>query len=144
MDLLELVKSRLQAHAPSLASVEIVEDIEALAKGTAAGTGATFVAPYREDAQPNELTAGGFRQVVTVEFLTAFQIRIADDSKGSARIARFWALKTEIERALAGWQPSAEAEPIALVGGQGGRLTTNVTTYVHTWETTRILTGQDL
>lgn len=139
-DLLDFVKARLEDRAPALASVEVVEDIEALARGTAAGSGATFIVPYRESASDNPLF-GSFRQLVRVEFLVAFQIRIADDSKGTARVAAFREIKGQIEAALAGWQPDPEAEPIALVGGQGGRLTTNVSTYIMTWETTRFLTG---
>lgn len=139
-DLLDLVKERLEALAPALTSVEVIEDIEAIAKGTPAGSGAAFVAPYRERGTANEL-ATGFRQLIWVEFLVAFQIRIADDSKGTARVAAFRAIKGEIETALAGWQPTPEAAPISLIGGQGGRLTTGVSTYVQTWETTRYLTG---
>ncbi len=139
-DLLDLVKERLETLAPALTSVEVIEDIEAIAKGTPAASGAAFVAPYRERGGDNQL-ATGFRQLVWVEFLVAFQIRIADDSKGTARVAAFRTIKGEIEKALAGWQSTPEAEPVSLIGGQGGRLTTGVSTYVQTWETTRFLMG---
>ena len=141
-DLLDLVKDRLIARAPALTSVEVVDNVDSISRGTALGTGAAIIAPLRDSADENALITA-FRQLVHVEFVVAVVIRISDDSKGSARVAAYREFKRQIEAALAGWQPTDEADPIALVGGQGGRISANVSVYAQTWETTRFLTGTE-
>lgn len=139
--ILTLVQARLQSQAPYLPSVEVIEHIGVLEKGTAPRSGAAFVAPHREVAEPNQLMTGGFRQLVHVEFLTAFLIRLDDDLRGAERVLRFEGYKSQIETALAGWEPDELAEEVALVGCEGGRLSQNTSVYIQTWETARYLNG---
>jgi len=137
------VLERLQEHAPGLASVDIGEDLDAIVAGTAPGTGDTFVIPARERADPNRLAMGGFRQRVTEQFYVAFFISYHGDVHGRARAERFDGFKTAIEDALAGWQPSPDSEPFALVNGEGTPLGNNLSVYVQAWQTTRTLSGKD-
>lgn len=140
--MISLVRDRLLQAAPSLASVEIAESIEAVAKGTRPTSGACFVVPYREPADENSLITGGHRQLVHVEILTVLFVRHDDDVRGAARALRFDALKGAVEGALAGWSPSEGSDPFALVGGQSGTiLPLNASVWIQTWETTRYLTG---
>ena len=132
---------RLQQAAPILTSVDLAEDLDALAKGTAATDGACFVTPFRERARTNCLATGGHRQQVDVQVIVAFVVRQASDPKGSIRAARFDTIKDSIEAALAGWEPGDEFSGMSLVGGEATPLGNGVTVYAQTWETTRLLTG---
>jgi len=139
----ELVEARLLAQAPDLTSIEIVEDIEAIALGTAPKSGSCFVAWWKDNGEENEIATGGFEQTVLVEFNVAIVIRTDDDLKGRARFLKLEALKTSVELALAGWQPRPECKPMSFVGAQGGRLPQrNCSVLVQTWETSRFLTGE--
>lgn len=136
-----IVDSLDAAPAGSFASVDMAEDLDALAMGTAPETGAVYVVPFRERAAPNTLATGGFRQLVDVQFFVAFVIREFVDVKGRERAARFDAAKSAIEGALAGWVPERGAKPVSLVNGEGTSLGNGVTVYVQTWQTSRFLTG---
>ncbi len=139
--MIETIVQRLQANAPSLHSVEIAEDIEAIAEGTKSPHGSCFVVPYREKAQPNRLTTGGHRQLIGVQIVVAFLIRNHNDAKGAARAKAFDTFKSEIEQALAGWSPTTGGDPFSLVGGESTSMGNGVSIYAQTWETTRFLTG---
>jgi hypothetical protein len=135
------VVAQLQANAPLLTSIEVAEDIEAIAEGTHAATGTAFVVPYRERAKPNSLATGGHRQLIDVQIVVAFLIRDHSDPKGAARAVQFDAFKNDIEQALAGWIADGAAGPFALVGGESSSMGNGVSIYAQTWETTRFLTG---
>ncbi|TCM84783.1 phage tail terminator protein [Rhodovulum steppense] len=136
------VVQRLVSAAPELAGVEVAEDVEALAKGTAAAHGTCFVIPYRERARPNQIATGGYRQLVQTQILTAFVVRHHNDARGAERAAMFDGLKRAVEVALAGWLADECENPFELVGGESSPLATGVSIYVQTWETTRFLTGE--
>ncbi|MGY9046322.1 hypothetical protein P775_11060 [Puniceibacterium antarcticum] len=135
------IVQRLQAEATALTAVEVAEDIEALAKSTAADHGTGFVVPWRERALPNPFATGGFRQKVKVQVVVAFVIRQHNDARGAERALMFDGFKTSIEDALAGWSPFDSSDPFELVGGEGSALGNSVTIYAQTWETSRFLTG---
>lgn len=133
------VINRLKATAPGLTDVQAAEDLEAIGRGTAPKHGVTFVLPFRELAEKNEIATGGFRQLVHEQFLTAFVTRRHDDAKGGAKVLMFDALKHEIEQSLAGWAPFSGSELVSLVAGKAGSLGNNASIYVQTWQTTRTL-----
>ncbi|KMK68580.1 hypothetical protein [Puniceibacterium sp. IMCC21224] len=135
------IVQRLQDEATAMTAVQVAEDIEALAKSTAADHGAAFVVPWRERATPNPLSTGGFRQKVKVQVVVAFVIRQHNDARGSERALMFDGFKSSIEGALAGWSPFESSDPFELVGGEGSALGNSVTIYAQTWETSRFLTG---
>lgn len=119
--------------------IEAAEDMDALARGTAAKSGTAFVIPFRERAEPNELAAGGFRQLVAVQFLVAFLVRQHSDAKGGKKALVFDQLKSTVEAALAGYQLTDDADPMELVAAQAAPLGNGVTVYVQTWQTSRYL-----
>lgn len=135
--MIQTIINRLKAE--TTLTIEAAEDMDALTKGTAARSGTAFVLPYRERAEPNELAAGGFRQLVTVQFLVAFLIRQHGDAKGGKKVLQFDAMKAEIEAALAGFSLSADADPTELVAAQAAPIGNGVSVYVQTWQTSRYL-----
>lgn len=139
--MISLIVDRLKTQAPTLPFVAMAEDLDAIFKGTAPVNGATHVVPYREKAGANKVGMGGFMQVVSFQFLVAFVLRRHNDPKGGLRAAQFDDIKTAIQDALAGWEPTDDSIPIELVGGEGTPIDNNVTIYVQTYETTYLLTG---
>ena len=139
--MIELIRQRLADETRFLVSVEIAEDIEALAEGVRSPHGTGFVVPFRERAAPNTLSTGGFRQRVAFQFIVAFIVRHAADVKGAERAKAFDGFKRDIEQAIAGWQPQDASEECELVGGESSQLDIGVSIYAQTWETTRFLTG---
>ncbi|WP_043062099.1 phage tail terminator protein [Brucella anthropi] len=139
--MLQEIIDRLIANAPILTAVLPAEDIDALSQGVAPRSGTAFVLPYRKRGSPNELAAGGFRQLVAVQFLTAFVVRKHDDQAGGKKVAMFDEYEDAIERTLAGWQPPSCEDPIEFVASQPAPLRNGVTLYVQTWETSRFLEG---
>lgn len=133
------VIDRLKTVATALADVRPAEELEAVSKGTAPKHGTVFVVPYREQAEPNEIGMGGFRQLVAVQILVVIVIRRHDDVQGGKRVADFDGLKASVESALAGWSVSPEDELFELVSAQGTALGNGVTVYVQTWQTSRYL-----
>lgn len=124
------------------AAVEIAEDIDALvARAGLIDSGSVIVMPFRERADPNALATGGHRQRVTVQFLTGIVIRQHDDAMGAERAAAFGAYKAAVEAALAGWEPDGTYDPCELIGGESSPISSGVSIFVQTWETTRFLTG---
>ncbi len=139
--MLQEIIDRLKTHASVLDEVRPAEDIEAITKGTAPRSGTVFVLPYRERAQPNQLSTGGFRQLVVVQVLVALVIRRHDDASGGKKAVLFDDAKTAIEAALAGWEPPSGEDALSLVSAQAAPLGNGVTVYVQTWETSRFLEG---
>lgn len=139
--MLQEIIDRLKSNVPILVDVRPAEDIDAVMSGTAPRSGMAFVLPYRERAEPNALSTGGFRQKVAVQLLVAFVIRHHDDAKGGKKVAMFDEYKTAVEGALAGWEPAAAEDPLELVSGQAAPLGNSTTVYVQTWETSRFLKG---
>lgn len=136
------IVARLEEKTTSFKAIRPAEDVDALSKGTAPQDATVFVLPYRERAAPSELV-GAFRQTVAVQFLTAFFVRRHDDAKGDKKILVFDNMKSEIEAALAGWEPDFVVDPIQLIAGQAAPLGNGATVYVQTWETSRFLESQE-
>ena len=134
------VIARLKSEVPDLVDVLPAEEIEAIAKATAPKSATAFVLPYREKAEPNTRATGGHLQYVAVQFLVAIFIR-RYDARGGKRVIEFDDLKSAIETALAGWEPTEGADPIELVGAQAAPLGNGRSVYVQTWQTSRYLTG---
>lgn len=142
--MLELILNRLKAKLPSgrWAAVEICEDIDTF--GDRAGqveTGTALVMPWNERAASQVLLSGGTRQLVTTQFAVGMVVRAYDNLMGADRAIQFDTLKSDIETALAGWEPAGFAQPCELVGGESSPVTKGVSIYVQTWATARILTG---
>lgn len=142
--MLASILSRLRAELPRdlTPAVELVEDIDKLAdRAGILDSGAVVVVPYRGRANPNSLAAGGFRQRVSMQFMTGIIIRDYDQMLGEERALQFDGHVARLEAALAGWQPPGCVDLCQLVDEEGSPLTTGVSIYVHTWETARFLTG---
>nr|WP_319388191.1 hypothetical protein [uncultured Cohaesibacter sp.] len=138
--MIQEVIARLKSEVPDLIDVLPAEEIDAIAKATAPKSATAFVLPYREKAEPNTRATGGHLQYVAVQFLVAIFIR-RYDARGGERVIEFDDLKTSIENALAGWEPSEDADPVELVGGQAAPLGNGRSVYVQTWQTSRYLSG---
>lgn len=123
--------------------VVLVEDIDKLVdRGGVLESGSVVVVPYRERATENRLASGGFRQRVAVQFLTGIIIREYDAAMGEDRALQFDAHKARLEAALAGWTPPAAEDACEMVGGESSPIEVGVSIYIHTWETSRFLTGE--
>ncbi|PZO64602.1 MAG: hypothetical protein DI498_10975 [Paracoccus denitrificans] len=123
--------------------VEVVEDIDALAEIVGRlESGAVIIVPWRERASANPLASGGFRQHIAVQFLAGVVIRTFDQMMGEERALQFDEHRRRLERALAGWSPPAAVSPCQLVDAESSPVSTGVSIFVQTWETARILTGE--
>lgn len=127
---------------PRWTGIHVAEDIDALA-GLAGQieSGSAIIMPWRERADPNMLITGGFRQLISVQFLTGIVLRDYDQFLGGERAAAFDAHKADVEAALAGVELPGFEAPCELVGGESSPVSRGVSIYVHTWETSRFLTG---
>lgn len=135
------VIDRLKAMAPSLVAVLPAEDLAALGDGVSPQSGTAFVMPYQERGHPNELMSGAFRQMIDVQLLVAFVVRRHDDAKGGKKVAMFDTFKTEIEAALAGWEPTEYSDAFELVSAKAAPFRNGASIYVQTWQTSRLLEG---
>lgn len=134
------IVSRLKTKAPSLSSVGVAEDLEAVARGVAPKNGAAFVLPFQERGGENDYSTGIFSQRVEVLFLVAFVIRRQDDAKGAQRVGSFDLFRGEIEAALAGWTPDEEENDLfELAAARAAPMGNGVTAYVQTWRTSRYI-----
>lgn len=142
--MLQSIHARLSARltAPDWVDVEVAEDIDRLGEmiGLMRGTGA-IIMPYRERADSQSLASGGFRQRITVQFMTVIVQNEPVGLLGAERAGRFDALKHQIEAALAGWEPDGCIQPCELVDGESSPFSPGVSFYLHTWQTARFLTG---
>nr|WP_321362600.1 hypothetical protein [uncultured Celeribacter sp.] len=139
------IRDRLLAKLtdPRWAGVEIAEDLDALAYSAGQVlSGTAIVMLWREGASPQDLATGGFRQTVEVQFVASFVIREYDGLMGADRALQFDAYKTDLEQALAGWEPPSGNSECELIGGESSPIETGVSIYVETWKTTRFLTGE--
>src|SRR5690606_14457791 len=121
--------------------VEVAEDIDALTERAgqiADGDRASAILmPWRERASEQHRSTGGHLQRVETEFAVGIVIRHYDQLMGGARALRFDALKSDVERTLAGWQPTDRCEPCELVGGESSPIDRGVSIYVQTWAAAR-------
>lgn len=123
-------------------AVELVEDIDELANYAGqVESGTVIVVPLREQAAPQSLATGGFRQRVAVQFLAGVVIRHYDDLMGEARALQFDSHLRRLEQALAGWEPPGCIDGCQLAWGESSPIYTGVSIYVQGWETARFLTG---
>ncbi|QND45307.1 hypothetical protein HB780_06030 (plasmid) [Rhizobium lusitanum] len=137
--MISAVIARLKAET-TLADVLAAEDLEALSNGVMPRTRTVFVLPFRENAEPNQFSSGGFRQSIEVWIIIAFFIRRYDDAKGSDRLTEYEQIRDEIEGALAGWAWDESEELFELVASQSSSaLGKGATVFVQTWKTTRTL-----
>lgn len=126
---------------PRWTGIHAAEEIDALADlAGQIDSGSAIVMSWRERADPNSLITG-FRQPVAVQFLTGIVLREQDQFLGGDRAAAFDAYKADIEAALAGAELPGFETPCELVGGESSPISRGVSIYVHTWETSRFLTG---
>lgn len=142
--MLQLIHSRLMAHLPASRwlGVEIAEDIDVF--GERAGqvdSGTALIMPWNERADPQTLLTGGRRQRVGAQFAVGIVVRAYDHLLGADRAIQFDDLKSDVERALAGWLPPEFVQPCELVGGESSPVSKGVSIYVQTWATARFLTG---
>ena len=139
------IRDRLESQLLGLGQwhgVEFAEDIDAMSDAAArADTCTAIVAPWRERAGDQTLASGGHRQLVKEQFLVGIVVREYDGDLPAARASRFDTLKSDVETALAGWEPGAAFDPCQLVDGESSPVTTGVSIYVQTWQTSRLLTG---
>lgn len=140
--------SEIQAHlsaslsADRWAGVDIAEDIDALA--SLAGqveSGTAIVMPWKERGGIAPIMTGAFRQRVEVQFAVGAVVRDYDQFMGAERAQRFDQLKSDLEVALAGWQPPSGEDPCEMIGAESSPISKGVSIYVQTWATTRFLTG---
>lgn len=142
--MLTQILTQLQNTLPASrwTAIEIAEDVDKV--GDLIGqidSGSVIVVPYRERAEANSLATGGFRQRITVQFITVIVLREYDHRMGGTRAARFDAAKRDVEAALAGWRPADAIQPCELVDGESSPFDRGVSFYLHTWQTARFLTG---
>lgn len=138
------IESRLSSAltAPKWAGVSVAEDIDALTDLAGQVEDATaIIMPWKERASPNSLATGGHRQMVEVQFAVGIVVRHYDAAMGADRALKFDALKTDVEAALAGWEPPSGIEGCELIGGESSPIDKGVSIYVQTWATARFLTG---
>lgn len=142
--MLEAIEQRLLTGVPSaIRSVTVVEHYEMMWRGPAYETGDLVLAPLREEADPNELATGVWRQRCEREFVTVIIIRQADDPRGGSRAMRFEAYKRGVQQLLLGWQHETMAEPMALIGGVTSHVPSKgVSVWVQTWVTSEFLYGE--
>lgn len=143
--MLDVIRTRLISRLPEARwdGVYIAEDIDELSR--MAGqirSGSAIVMPWRERAGPQALSTGGFRQRVDVQFAIGIVVRDYSQMMGAERAVRFDLLKTDVEAAIAGWEPAWADAPCELVGGESSPIETGVSIYVQTWATARFLTGE--
>nr|WP_321511107.1 hypothetical protein [uncultured Celeribacter sp.] len=139
------IRDRLLAKLtdPRWAGVEIAEDRDALAElAGQVESGTAIIMPWQEGAAPQALSTGGFRQDVEVRFVASFVIRYYSASMGEERVLQFDAYKTDLEQALAGWEPPSGTSECELIAGESSPVAKGVSIYVETWKTTRFLTGE--
>ena len=118
--------------------LDILVDLAGRVKTTTA-----IITPLSEQATPSPLSTGGFRQRVTVEFITAIALREYGDALGGDRAQRLDALKAEMEAALAGWEGPGMIAPCELFAAESSRIVKGVSLYAQTWQTARFLTGDN-
>lgn len=138
------ILEHLRTVLPSTETPEVVlvEDIDKLVdEGGVLESGSVVVVPYRERATENPLISGGFRQAVDVQFMTGIIIREYDQAMGETRVRLFDAHKIRLETALAGWTPPGCESQCQLTDAESSPLEKGVSIYVHTWQTSRFLTG---
>lgn len=142
--MLQLIHDRLKFHLPPTrwVAVEICEDIDIFgARAGQVDSGTALIMPWNERAASQTLLSGGTRQLVTTQFAIGMVVRTYDHLMGADRAIQFDAMKADMEKLLAGWEPAGFAQPCELVGGESSPVTKGVSIYVQTWATARILTG---
>ncbi len=140
--MLGLVADRLKATAmPPFSAVAGGEDLAALAEGTAPADLTAFVVPFKQEAEPDERMTGPRLQRVRIWFLVAVCIRRYGDAKGGSRITATDDVDRALEIALLGWAPSADNDPISLIGARSQPGKNGVLWHVSTWETARMAEG---
>jgi hypothetical protein len=140
--MLDQVIDRLSSAAgPLIRSVGSGEDLAALAEGAAPADMSAFVVPFAQEPTDNERSTGAVLQRVRVIFLVAVCIRRYGDAKGAARRAATDEVDGKLEAVLLGWQPTADADPITLVGIRSQPAKNGVLWHVSTWATARYAEG---
>lgn len=138
--MLTLIHAKLQeGRFPAL---EVAEEISAIVgRAPALPDGAVILVPMRERAQPQRNVTGAHFQAVQFQFAVVTLFREFSDPRGEKRALRWDDAKVSLEALLAGWAPSGDIEPCALVSGESSPLGNGVSLYVQVWQTTRYLTG---
>lgn len=143
--MLDQIRARLVDRLPNgrWDGVYIAEDIDELsATAGRIRSGSAIVMPWQERATPQTLSTGGFRQKVAVQFAVGMVVRDYAGLMGEVRALQFDTLKSDIEAALAGWEPEGAIQPCELIGGESSPIDKGVSIFVQTWATARFLTGE--
>lgn len=142
--MIEQIRARLDMTLPRdrWSEVAVAEDLDELVRLAGQVEDASaIVMPFRERAGSQMLATGGHRQRVEEQFAVGIVVRIYSTWAGAERAIRHSLLKSDIEKALAGWVPPNAAQGCDLVGGESSPIDTGVSIYVQTWATARFLTG---
>lgn len=110
---LETLESRIRSQVPSLISVTGLADLIA-AKGIVKRQPACYIAPGREDAQPNPMI-GRVTQKVNETFGLWIAVSSGASATGEAGQALLKDLVDKVRAALVGWEPVPGYLPIELV-----------------------------
>ncbi|MBC9246740.1 hypothetical protein H4P12_08445 [Paracoccus sp. 11-3] len=125
------------------AAVEICEDLDVFTdRAGQVDSGTALIMPWNERADSQAFLTGGFRQHIVSQFAIGMVVREYDHMLGADRALRFDAMKSDIEAALAGWEPEGFSQGCELVGGESSPVATGVSIFVQTWTTARFLTGE--
>lgn len=77
-----------------------------------------FVVPMAESAESDERTTGAYSQQITVSFGVMIGIRSFNDRHGKNINERLHTIKTELRKALLGWEIDPAYNEIELVQGE--------------------------
>lgn len=107
------VVARLQDQCPDVRQV-----LSALSGAVPTAYPAVYVLPLQDSADANPFL-GAHSQIVTARFALEIMLKHGSqaDSGGPAHEA-LETLRDDLRAALKGWQPAAEFEPIAYLGGR--------------------------
>lgn len=111
---------RLEGNGSPYIHVGLCADLPAALKMRAPRMPAAFIFPLDERSAPNEINAGGFRQLVTPAIGVLTRVRnVRQTDTGSAVVMELDAVRAGLMRLLLGWSPD---ESFDLVEHTRGRL----------------------
>lgn len=108
--------SRLQAQLAWASEIRGAADFSAAAARMQFAAD-LYVIDFGERAQRNA-RINGHRQKVDVTFAIVHQSRNVNDPAGGDAVADLDSRRTDVIRALAGWAPSLDDDPIDFLGGE--------------------------
>lgn len=119
---LAAIETRLKAikigGTPLFQQVLTALDPDTVIEAGAVTKDSAFVVPVRESAISNERTTGTFSQQTTTQFAVMIGIRSINDRLGQSINSRLRTAIIETRKALIGWQPDPELDPIEFNEGE--------------------------